>query len=124
MLRDTAGPDLGGISGQCPGLAHSAGSLPRRERPEAISASTLVVQRAANTFLMDSLNCSDTAGMEKIKSSGLMPESRDEFPPHREGENWDPLLAQAGRGHHPSCLARPSFLPVVPFCVVTRLFLL
>lgn len=108
---------LGGISGQSPGLACSADPLPRREGPKASSASTLVAQRAPNTFLIDSLNCSDMTGMEVIRSSGLMPESRDKFPPQWVGKTWDPGLELSGREHYPSSLAIPSFPPVLPFCV-------
>lgn len=58
----------------------SADLLPGREGPKAGSASTLVSERAANTFLADLLNCSDKAGMEEIRSLGLMPESKEKFP--------------------------------------------
>ena len=94
-MRGTAGPGLGGISGQSPGFSSSADLLPGRHGPKASSASTLVAQRATDTFLVDSLNCSDTTGMEEIRSSGLMPESKEEFPPHAEGRSWDPLLGLA-----------------------------
>lgn len=68
-----------GISGQRPGLACSADLLPGREGPKASSANTLVADWAANTFLVDALYCSDKAGMEEIKGSGLVPEARQEF---------------------------------------------
>ena len=72
--------------------------LPGKEEPKASSANTLLVGRATNTFLVDSLDCSDKASVEEIRSSGLMPESREEFPSHGEGGIWDPLLEWAGRG--------------------------
>lgn len=43
--------------------------------------------------------------MEEIRSSGLMPESREEFPAHGEGRTWGPFLELAGRAHHPNSLA-------------------
>lgn len=46
----------------------SADQLPGKDGPKASWASTLVAQRATNTFLLDSLNCSDRTGMEEIRS--------------------------------------------------------
>lgn len=77
---------LGGISGWSSGLANYAALLPGREGPKASSASVLVVERAANTFLVDSPNCFDKTGMGEIRSLGLMPESREKFPTHEKEE--------------------------------------
>ena len=56
--------------------------------------------------------------MEEIRSSGLMPESREEFPAHAEGRTWGPFLELVGRAHHPNSLAKIRFLPIVPSCAL------
>lgn len=86
------------ISARAPAPLTWRDLLPGKERPKASSANTLLAGRAAQAFLVESLDCSDKVSVEEIRSSCLMPESRKEFPPRGDGRSWERLLEQAGRG--------------------------
>lgn len=110
---------LGGISGWSSGLANYAALLPGRAGPKASSASVLVVERAANTFLIDSPNCFDKTGMGEIRSLGLMPESREEFPTHEKEELGVHSLSWQAGPIAPTFWTCPAFFqgcPPEPWC--------
>ena len=110
---------LEGISGWSSGLANYAALLPGRAGPKASSASVLVVERAANTFLVDSPNCFDKTGMGEIRSLGLMPESREEFPTHKKEELGVHSLSWQAGPIAPTFWTCPAFFhwcPPEPWC--------
>lgn len=67
--------------------------------------------------MVDALNCCDKAGMEEIRHSGPIPESREELPAHGKGRKWGPLLELQARPVAPAlwpCPALFHWYPLMP----------